>query len=275
MRWFDIPGRGYVFGQTTAFGQIHDGLDILTPIGTPITSLIDGKVGGETGQHPYGWRVDVLGVLPDGRAANVIVVHLDSIGVALGQHVTRGQVLGSSGGENLPPIYSTGPHTHLGVFVNGVAIDPAPILDEVRAAMDLSQFYGADADGQWFTDHRTGERVFKGLYDHLQDHGETRQLLRGVTLIPGEGQDSYIICGDANGDAVYVWDAGKNAAVDDWGGHVLLHVLAADAAEEQSETGGLSATDTTGLRVQLAETAQTLTREAATVTSILHSLPQR
>lgn len=278
MRWFDIPGRGYTFGETTAFGQIHDGLDILTPIGTPITALIDGTVGGETGQHPYGWRVDVLGTLPDGRAANVIVVHLDSIDVALGERVTRGQVLGSSGGENLPPIYSTGPHTHLGVFVNGVAIDPAPILDEVRAAMDLSPFYApvTHQDGsQWFRDSRTGQECFEGLYAFLSDLGDTRPLIQGVRMVPGT-PDSYILteAPDGNGD-ITVWIAGANEARRSYNSYVVRHILAAEAQDETSEAGGLSATDTTGLRVQLAETAQTLTREAAAVTSLLHSLPAK
>ena len=279
MRWFDIPGRGYTFGQTTRFGQIHDGLDILTPTGTPITSLIDGTVGGETGHHPYGWRVDVLGTLPDGRAANVITVHLDSIAVSLGEHVSRGQLLGSSGGENLPPIYSTGPHTHLGVFVNGVAIDPAPILDEVRQAMDLTPFYApiTRQDGsQWFRDTRTGQECFQGFYDFLSELGDTRPLIQGAQMVPGT-PDSYILNEAPDGGAgdVTVWVAASNTATRAYGAYVVRHILAAQAQEEAHEAGGLSGTDTAGLRVQLAETAQTLSREAAAVTALLNSLPAR
>jgi len=275
MRWFDIPGRGYVFGQTTAFGQIHDGLDILTPTGTPITSLIAGTVGGETGHHPYGWRVDVLGTLPDGRAANVITVHLDSIAVSIGQSVSRGQYLGSSGGENLPEIYSTGPHTHLGVFVNGVAIDPAPILDEVRAAMDISPFYAPDPDGQWYTDHRTGQRVFKGLYDFLAELGDDRPLVQGVRMVPGT-PDSFILNEAADGEGdITVWIAGANQPRRGYNSYVVRHILAAQAAEEATEAGGLSATDTTGLRSTLADTVASLASLHDGLARVLGSLPAR
>jgi murein DD-endopeptidase MepM/ murein hydrolase activator NlpD len=54
---------------------------------------------------------------------------LSRIGVAVGQHVSKGQEIAAAGSTG----ESTGPHLHYQVMHEGVAIDPMPFLNGVPA----------------------------------------------------------------------------------------------------------------------------------------------
>jgi murein DD-endopeptidase MepM/ murein hydrolase activator NlpD len=64
-----------------------------------------------------------LGLI-NGKNVTVIYNHLSAYRSTVGEHVSRGQVVGLIGTTG----WSTGCHTHFTVMVNGVAVNPTPWL---------------------------------------------------------------------------------------------------------------------------------------------------
>jgi murein DD-endopeptidase MepM/ murein hydrolase activator NlpD len=120
---FDWPVQGAVrsgFGPRVhpIFGgsRMHTGVDISAPSGTPIKAAGDGVVVMAGSNGGYGnWTLIDHG---DGLATGY--AHQSSIGVAMGQRVRRGEVIGRVGSTGA----STGPHLHWEVRVNGAPVDP-------------------------------------------------------------------------------------------------------------------------------------------------------
>ncbi len=98
----------------------HGGLDIAAPAGTAVFATADGIVRA-IGEHPRLGKYVMLR-FPDGSEATY--GHLESIAVASGQKVVRGETLGGVGSSGR----STGPHLDYRVKVNGEQIDPLPQL---------------------------------------------------------------------------------------------------------------------------------------------------
>jgi murein DD-endopeptidase MepM/ murein hydrolase activator NlpD len=100
----------------------HNAVDLGTPFGTPIQSLVSGTVKIANYQS---WGGQIF-IAPDQGGPQWYVYHLDLVQVKPGQHVSLGDLIGSSGGQtsggNHPtdPAWSTGPHTHTGWFVGYV-----------------------------------------------------------------------------------------------------------------------------------------------------------
>src|SRR3990172_3220321 len=65
-----------------------------------------------------------LVVLDHGLGLHTLYFHLDSVTVAEGERVERGQTLGAVGATGR----ATGPHLHFGALVAGARIDPAALL---------------------------------------------------------------------------------------------------------------------------------------------------
>jgi murein DD-endopeptidase MepM/ murein hydrolase activator NlpD len=106
------PRNHPIYGGT----RIHTGIDIAASSGTPIKAGDDGVVvmAGSNGGYGNWTLVDHGAGLATGYA------HQSSIGVSVGQHVSRGEVIGRVGSTGA----STGPHLHFEVRVNGNPVDP-------------------------------------------------------------------------------------------------------------------------------------------------------
>ena len=123
------PTRGWVtsdFGTRldpyTADRVMHHGLDIAAPQGKEVLSPSDGTVVFSGPEGSYG---NVL-VIDHGYGVKTRYGHLGQIDVKAGDHVVRGQKLGTVGNTGR----STGPHLHYEVRVNGVPENPRKFLLE-------------------------------------------------------------------------------------------------------------------------------------------------
>lgn len=121
---FIWPARG-VF--TSGFGvrrhpifrirRMHTGQDIAAPYGTSVQAAAEGQVIYTGWFGGYGKIV----VIDHGQGISTLYAHLSSILARDGVRVRRGQVIGRVGSTG----YSTGPHVHFEIRVNGRPIDPA------------------------------------------------------------------------------------------------------------------------------------------------------
>lgn len=114
---FIWPVNGAVVsGFGMRWGRMHEGIDITAPTGAPIWAAAAGTVIHAGWLGGYGNLV----VVDHGNGLATAYAHASVILVALGQEVAQGETLslvGSTGN-------SSGPHLHLEVRVNGLAVDP-------------------------------------------------------------------------------------------------------------------------------------------------------
>lgn len=117
------PARGALtsgFGlrRHPVFGIVrpHHGVDIAAAWGTPVLAAAAGTVVYAGWFGGYGKLV----VVDHGGGLATLYGHLSSIRVSVGQTVGPGEVLGNVGSTG----YSTGPHLHFEVRVNGRPVDP-------------------------------------------------------------------------------------------------------------------------------------------------------
>jgi murein DD-endopeptidase MepM/ murein hydrolase activator NlpD len=107
-------------------GRKHEGIDIFAKRGTEVQSATEGIVL-RVGDNQLGGHV--VWVLGPG-AQRHYYAHLDRFAdVAAGMQVQAGTVLGYVG--NTGNAAGTPPHLHYGVYGNGGAINPYPILQRV------------------------------------------------------------------------------------------------------------------------------------------------
>jgi len=105
--------------------RMHDGIDFVNRVGTPIKTVADGKVIYKGWLGGYGKAVKI-------RHRNgymTLYAHLKSYGnIRLGQYITQGKVIGYMGNTGL----STGPHLHFGVMHHGKWINPVKIKKSAK-----------------------------------------------------------------------------------------------------------------------------------------------
>ena len=100
--------------------SFHSGIDIGGPNLGAIRSANTGNVIYSGWYGGYGKVVIVEHGVINGKPITTLYAHMNSIAVSKGQRVTKGQVLGYEGTTG----YSTGPHCHFEVRVNGQPNNP-------------------------------------------------------------------------------------------------------------------------------------------------------
>jgi len=116
-----VSGFGYRTDPLTGIWQMHTGLDISAPYGTPVQAAAPGKVrfaGWDGGG--YGLQVEI----DHGNGLVTKYAHLSRIAVQVGETVSRRQVIGYVGSTG----YSVGPHLHYEVIERGIKVDPRKYL---------------------------------------------------------------------------------------------------------------------------------------------------
>lgn len=118
-----LPSNGWI---TSYYGprkspisgrlKMHEGLDVGAKTGTPIIAPADGIVTFSGKKPGFGYIVE----LDHGYGLETIYAHANSLKVKKGQRVKRGAMLATVGNTG----YSTGPHLHYEVRVNGTTVDP-------------------------------------------------------------------------------------------------------------------------------------------------------
>ncbi len=101
--------------------QFHNGIDFAHDWWEPVVATGDGVVvhaGPKSGGYGYAVIVD------HGYGFRTLYAHLIDWNVKVGQQIKRGEVLGWVGSTG----YSTGPHLHYEIHLNGVPVDPMPYL---------------------------------------------------------------------------------------------------------------------------------------------------
>ncbi|WP_416382142.1 M23 family metallopeptidase [Nocardia higoensis] len=111
----------FTSGYGARWGVQHLGVDIAAPIGTPIYAVADGTVLEAGPASGFGMWVRVLH--DDGTVT--VYGHVDTAVVSAGQYVMAGDQIATVGNRG----FSTGPHVHFEVWLNGSdKVDPLPWL---------------------------------------------------------------------------------------------------------------------------------------------------
>jgi hypothetical protein len=125
---FVLPVEGYpvtsgfgnrvhpIFGDT----RFHNGIDLGTPMGTPIQASAPGYVSYADWNGGYGKTVIIQHV----GGYETLYAHLDQVKVKVGDRVKNGQIIGLSGSTG----YVTGPHLHFEIRRNQIAYNPLDYL---------------------------------------------------------------------------------------------------------------------------------------------------
>jgi len=115
-----ISGYGNRYHPIFGYNRFHSGIDLAAPYGT----LVKAADGGQVVQAGYfgGYGYSVM--LYHGGGFATWYAHLSSINVSMGQFVQRGQVIGLVGSTG----WTTGPHLHFEVRINGAPQNPLAYL---------------------------------------------------------------------------------------------------------------------------------------------------
>lgn len=108
-------------------GQFHSGIDIYTPVGTPVRAVLKGRVKTARYTRVYGKTV----IISHRKSLETLYAHNSLLCVKRGQKVKRGQIIGYSGASGRV----TGPHVHYEVRVKGECVDPLKHLRKSKRAV--------------------------------------------------------------------------------------------------------------------------------------------
>lgn len=109
-------GFGSRSSPTEGASTSHKGIDIGASTGSSVVAAADGTVVIATYSASAGNYV----MLSHGGGVYTVYMHMSSIAVSSGQTVSKGSTIGAVGSTG----YSTGPHLHFGIRINGSYVDP-------------------------------------------------------------------------------------------------------------------------------------------------------
>jgi murein DD-endopeptidase MepM/ murein hydrolase activator NlpD len=109
-------GYGYRLSPFTGQREMHEGLDVAAPYGSPIMVTADGIVSFVGPLSSFGNVV----FINHGHGLTTFYAHTSSARVKEGQQVKRGQIIAYVGTSGR----TTGPHVHYEVQVNGATVNP-------------------------------------------------------------------------------------------------------------------------------------------------------
>lgn len=115
-------GFGDRISPFTGRREMHEGLDIAVPTGTPVLAPAAGVVAFAGFLSGHGNMV----LIEHGHGFSTFYGHNSRLMVKAGHRVRRGQLIAYSGNTGL----STGPHLHYGVRLNGEWVDPRNYIVE-------------------------------------------------------------------------------------------------------------------------------------------------
>ena len=115
-----LSGGRLSSGFGARWGSVHKGIDWACPIGTAIMASSGGTVVQAGWFSSYGNCVTIRH--PDGKQTRY--AHLSRVLVSAGQSVQQGQKIALSGNTG----WSTGPHVHFEIIVNGRQVNPMGYL---------------------------------------------------------------------------------------------------------------------------------------------------
>lgn len=124
-----LPGQHLTdtWGGARSEGRRHEGIDIFAPRNTPIKATTQGVVS-KVGDDRLGGKVVVI-VGPGG--AGHYYAHLeDYADISPNQWIEVGDTVGYVGDSGNAK--GTPPHVHYGVYINGSAVNPYPLLIKAK-----------------------------------------------------------------------------------------------------------------------------------------------
>lgn len=113
---------GWRINPLTNKNEMHNGLDIAAPKGTPIQAAKSGTV--TRSENSGGWG-NVI-VITHGDGTSTLYAHCDKLLVSKGATVMQGQVIAKVGCSG----QSTGNHLHFTIYKNNTTVNPVDYLSE-------------------------------------------------------------------------------------------------------------------------------------------------
>ena len=111
------------WGGARSEGRSHEGIDIFAPRGTPIQATTQGIIS-KVGEDRLGGQVVVI--IGPGGAGHYYAHLQDYADIAVNDWVEAGAIIGYVGDSGNAK--GTPTHVHYGIYINGEAVNPYPLL---------------------------------------------------------------------------------------------------------------------------------------------------